>query len=227
MLARSPAAWPSWAFSNHDVARVVSRWGGADEADPAFARLLIALLCSLRGTIFLYQGEELGLPQADVPYDRLRDPEGIAFWPRHRGRDGARTPMPWRADAPNAGFSAVEPWLPVDPRHPPLAVDRQRADPSSVLAFTRSFLEWRKRQPALVGGTLRFVDAPEPLLAFERQAGTQRLLCVFNLAGAPQRWAEAVPGAWRPLAVPGAHGTLGEEGASLPPFGMLYAGAGD
>ena len=107
MLRRSATAWPSWAFSNHDVVRAPSRWSsaaGAAEADPAFAKMLIALLCSLRGTIFLYQGEELGLPQADVPFERLVDPEGIAFWPRHRGRDGARTPMPWWGDSANGGF---------------------------------------------------------------------------------------------------------------------------
>ncbi|HYN38059.1 MAG TPA: alpha-glucosidase, partial [Rhodospirillales bacterium] len=186
MLRRSASAWPAWAFSNHDVVRAPSRWAaavGAEEGDPAFAKLLIALLCCLRGTVFLYQGEELGLPQADVPFDRLVDPEGIAFWPRHRGRDGARTPLPWRDDAAQAGFcpDGVEPWLPVDPRHRARGVSAQETAPDSVLAFTRSFLAWRRRHQALIRGSIRFLDVPPPLLAFERAAGTERLLCVFNL----------------------------------------------
>ncbi len=171
MTALSETAWPSWAFSNHDVVRVVTRWGGEADDPAAFAKLMIALLTSLRGTAFLYQGDELGLPQAEVSFDKLQDPEGKAFWPRHRGRDGARTPMPWRADAANAGFSSAEPWLPVDPRHPPLAVDRGEADTGSVLAFTRGFLAWRKTHPPLVSGDIRFLDTPEPALAFVRGEG--------------------------------------------------------
>ena len=221
LLARSTTAWPSWAFSNHDVVRVVSRWGGTHAGDPALARLLVALLCSLRGTIFLYQGEELGLPQADVPFERLRDPEGKTFWPRHRGRDGARTPMPWRAEAPHAGFSSVEPWLPVDPRHPPLAVDRQDADPDSVLTFTRAFLAWRKSHPALIRGTIRFFDLP-PLLAFERTAGPERLLCMFNV-GREERTLPLDIAEVTVLDVPGAAGTLEGGVVRLPGWGSVFA----
>ena len=94
LLKRAPEAWPSWAFSNHDFERVASRWG-AGKPMPLFAKTLFALLTSLRGTAFVYQGEELGLPQADVPFEALRDPDGIAFWPAYKGRDGCRTPMPW------------------------------------------------------------------------------------------------------------------------------------
>ncbi|HUH23011.1 MAG TPA: alpha-amylase family glycosyl hydrolase, partial [Brevundimonas sp.] len=122
--------WPSWAFSNHDAPRAASRW--AEGRDPeAMARLMMLLLLSLRGNAFLYQGEELGLPQGEVPFERLRDPEAIANWPRTLGRDGARTPMPWSSSAPHAGFSTVEPWLPIDPRHVDLAVDAQEAEPGS------------------------------------------------------------------------------------------------
>ncbi|MGF1641565.1 MAG: alpha-amylase family glycosyl hydrolase, partial [Rhodospirillales bacterium] len=144
MLARSPGAWPSWAFSNHDVERVATRWGGPGGAVGDLAKLLIALLCSLRGTAFLFQGEELGLPQADVPFERLQDPEGRTFWPEHKGRDGCRTPIPWASATPHAGFSVAEPWLPVDPAHRPLAVDVQEGDPASTLRFTRGFLAWRR-----------------------------------------------------------------------------------
>ena len=176
-------AWPSWAFSNHDVARVVSRWGqGRDRA--AFAKLMIALLCSLRGTAFLYQGEELGLPNAAVPFDDLQDPEGIRFWPDYESRDNCRTPMPWEAGRSNAGFSTGVPWLPVDIAPRTLAVDRQNGDPGSVLGFTRRFLAWRKTQPLLRTGDIRFFDAPEPVLAFERFDDHGALVCVFNLGPA-------------------------------------------
>lgn len=230
---RSATAWPSWAFSNHDVVRAPSRWAlpaGADETDPAFAKLLIALLCSLRGTVFLYQGEELGLPQAEVPFERLVDPEGIAFWPRHRGRDGARTPMPWVADGRNAGFcpEPVEPWLPVDPRHRPLAVASQEADPASVLVFTRRFLAWRRRQPALIRGAVRFRDVPPQLLAFERRAGAQRLLCVFNLGGQQREIALGTRTGARPLPdAPEVRGDVCDGIARLPPWSSLFIALDD
>ena len=179
--------WPSWAFSNHDAPRAVSRWSEGRDPD-RFARMAMLLLMALRGNVFVYQGEELGLPQANVPFDRLVDPEAIANWPRTLGRDGARTPMPWRAAAPHAGFSTIEPWLPVDPRHPPLAVDRQDADPASMLNLTRRLIALRKREPALRLGSLRFLDAPAPVLAFERTRGDDILVCVFNLGHEAVTW---------------------------------------
>jgi alpha-glucosidase len=179
--------WPSWAFSNHDAPRAVSRWSEGRDPD-RFARMAMLLLMALRGNVFVYQGEELGLPQANVPFDRLVDPEAIANWPRTLGRDGARTPMPWRAEAAHAGFSTIEPWLPVDPRHPPLAVDRQDADPASMLNLTRRLIALRKREPALRLGSLRFLDAPAPVLAFERTRGEDTLTCVFNLGHEAVAW---------------------------------------
>jgi alpha-glucosidase len=177
---RPGQGWPSWAFSNHDAPRAVSRWAEGRDPD-RFARMAMLLLMALRGNVFVYQGEELGLPQAEVPFDRLMDPEAIANWPETLGRDGARTPFPWRAEAPNAGFSTAEPWLPVDPRHPPLAVDRQDADPASMLNLTRRLIALRRREPALRLGTLRVLDVPAPLLAFERRHGEETLTCLFNL----------------------------------------------
>jgi alpha-glucosidase len=184
---RPGQGWPSWAFSNHDAPRAVSRWSEGRDPD-SFARMAMLLLLSLRGNAFIYQGEELGLPQGEVPFDRLVDPEAIANWPETLGRDGARTPMPWRAGAPHAGFSTTEPWLPVDPRHPPLAVDRQDADPASILYLTRRLIALRRREPALRLGSLRFLDAPAPLLAFERVHGDDILTCVFNLGHETVAW---------------------------------------
>jgi len=172
--------WPSWAFSNHDAPRAASRW--AEGRDPeAMARLMMLLLLSLRGNAFLYQGEELGLPQSEVPFDRLRDPEAIANWPRTLGRDGARTPMPWSSRAPYAGFSTVEPWLPIDPRHLDLAVDRQESEPGSMLRLTRELIAMRRALPVLQRGGMRMIETPEPMLAFERHDADDTVLCVFNL----------------------------------------------
>ncbi len=181
LFRRAPDAWPSWAFSNHDFDRVASRWG--EGRGPGFPKTLLMLLTSLPGTIFLYQGEELGLPQGEVPYAALRDPDGLTFWPAYKGRDGERTPMPWIADAPHAGFSAVEPWLPVDPRHRALAVDRQDADPHSTLAFTREWLAFRRSRPAFADPGICFEDTGDGLLVFTR-AG-ERLRLAYNLGDRP------------------------------------------
>lgn len=179
--------WPAWALSNHDAPRAVSRWAPEAERRPA-SEMLLALLTCLRGTIFVYQGEELGLPQAEVPFDRLVDPEAIANWPMTLGRDGARTPMPWTSGEPCAGFSTTEPWLPVDPRHAALAVDVQDADPNSTLNRTRRLLAFRRFHEALRSGAFRWVDAPDPLIVFERGEGDRRLLCIFNPSSDPSAW---------------------------------------
>src|SRR5512137_313972 len=160
-------AWPSWALSNHDAPRVASRWGAGGGGSFAFGgtetlakvtaqagpgatpHLHLALLAALRGTIFLYQGEELGLPQSEIAFDDLQDPFGKAHWPLSKGRDGCRTPMPWEAAAPHAGFTRGTPWLPLDAAHQMLAVDLQERDPSSTLAFTRTLLALRRKHAAL------------------------------------------------------------------------------
>jgi alpha-glucosidase len=177
--------WPSWSLGNHDVPRFPTRLAGDD---PQRIRLLLAVLVLLRGTAFLYQGDELGLPQADVPRERLRDPDAIRNHLTGAGRDGARTPHPWSAQAPNAGFSdADNVWLPVDHRHAALAVDRQEADPASTLSFTRRLLAFRREHPAFRTGDLTFIEAPEDVLAFTRDGEGERLTCLFNLGGETRR----------------------------------------
>ena len=184
---RKGDGWGCWSLSNHDCVRVVTRWGkGVD--DPAFAKLLVAMLGSLRGSFCIYQGEELGLPEGDVPYDRLIDPYGIAFWPDYKGRDGCRTPMPWTEEQPRGGFSKVEPWLPMSPDHLHRSVARQAADAHSVLAFYRQFLAWRKDHEALCCGEIHFYATPEPILALRRDLDSDRILAVFNLSPEPVRY---------------------------------------
>ncbi len=224
------AAWPSWAFSNHDVPRVVSRWaaGEAEEEDPRFAAMLNALLLGLRGTIFLYQGQELGLPQAHLAREDLRDPEAIANWPATLGRDGARTPMPWRADDVYAGFSTARPWLPVDPRHRARAIARQEEDGRSVLAVTRALIALRRRQSALRHGDyVALAQAPAPLIAFARTDGQTSLLCLVNPADTTLDWrAPDLARRWRLplLAADGAR--LAGDRYVLPAYGWaFFAGA--
>ena len=184
-LAKWPGSrdegWPSWAFSNHDAPRVVSRWDDGSASDDR-ARLLLALLMTLRGNIFLYQGEELGLTQAKIAFEDLRDPEAIANWPLTQGRDGARTPMPWNEKAPHAGFSPVKPWLPIPEEHVERAVSVQNAEADSVLMRARELIELRRSNAALRIGSFRPLSLSPPLLGFERQLGRMRVRCLFNLS---------------------------------------------
>ncbi|KAF1710388.1 alpha-glucosidase [Pseudoxanthomonas kalamensis DSM 18571] len=214
--------WPCWAISNHDVVRAVSRWGNGD-ASPELAAQLVALVCSLRGSVCLYQGEELGLPEADVPYEALQDPYGKVFWPNFKGRDGCRTPMPWN-DTGDAGFSSGTPWLPIPDAHRQQSVAVQEADPGSVLNRVRTFLHWRRTQPALCEGRTRFLDSDEPVLAFLRELEGEAMLVAFNLSPQPAEW--TLPQGLQVVAENG-HGLLSGEVVDgrlrLPGRGAYYA----
>ena len=178
--------WPSWAFENHDAPRAVSRWV-EPEHRAQFARTKMLLLAALRGSIILFQGEELGLTQVDVPFELLQDPEAIANWPQTLSRDGVRTPMPWRADQSGHGFTEGRPWLPFGKDHAALSVDAQAGDPNSLLHFTRATIALRHAHEALRWGSLDVVEANAHKLVFDRRRGEQRLRCTFNLS------AERVP----------------------------------
>ena len=184
--ARMTGGWPCWAISNHDVQRVLTRWGGSG-ASPRLASLLTALVASLRGSVCVYQGEELGLPEAELKFNELRDPYGIAFWPNFKGRDGCRTPMPWTPHN-GAGFSDGKSWLPIPDVHRALAVSLQEPDSGSVLNGFRAFMQWRKTHPALRSGDIRFLEAAEPLLVFTRTHAGTTLLVAINLGAAPLSW---------------------------------------
>lgn len=179
--------WPSWAFSNHDAPRFLSRWHDGSAPD-AFSKLMALLLLSLRGNAIVYQGEELGLPQAKVPFEKLQDPEAIDNWPHTLGRDGARTPMCWLGEEPNAGFSTTEPWLPVDATHIERSADRQTENPNSVLSFYKTAIRLRKNEAALRIGDITFLEAPEDIVAFRRFTHTESVLVVLNLSGETRTW---------------------------------------
>ena len=190
-VARWPAepgmGWPSWAFENHDAPRALSRWCAMEDR-AAFARLKMALLVALRGNASLYQGEELGITQVDIPFERLQDPEAIANWPLTLSRDGARTPLPWEASASEAGFSTATPWLPLGEENLARAVDAQEEDPGSLLNFTRAMLALRKENGALRHGGMELLLADEGRLVFRRDADGSALLCMFNLSAEAAVW---------------------------------------
>ncbi len=176
--------WPCWAIGNHDVPRVLSRWGGEQACDE-LAKMLNAMVFSLRGSVCSYQGEELGLTEVDLPLEQLQDPYGITFWPMFKGRDGCRTPIPW-SDEVSGGFSSAEKtWLPVAAEHKPLNVTKQDSNPASVLNAYRHFLRWRKEQSALCYGGITFYDINPEVLTFIRDAD-KKLFCCFNFSADPQ-----------------------------------------
>ncbi|MEC8575486.1 MAG: alpha-amylase family glycosyl hydrolase, partial [Pseudomonadota bacterium] len=172
--------WACWAFSNHDVIRHSSRWG----LNPAAQRLFTTMMMCLRGTTCIYQGEELGLPEADIAFEDLQDPYGIEFWPEFKGRDGCRTPMVWEPSNSTGGFTEGKPWLPVSPEHLTLSVASQEADPEAMLHHYRRAIALRKAHPALAVGTHDQLRAEGNVAFFTRQDRDEVIFCAFNLGGA-------------------------------------------
>ncbi|KMQ76655.1 alpha-amylase family glycosyl hydrolase [Marinobacter subterrani] len=213
--------WPCWALSNHDVVRVVSRWGAGVQDPDAYARVLMALLLSLRGSVSMYQGEELGLPEAWVPFEALQDPYGIEFWPEFKGRDGCRTPMPWTPGT-HGGFTNGTPWLPVDRHHLELSVQTQDDDPASTLNSVRRLIRWRQKQPALVSGELELIENTADALCWIRRSEGQSLLVALNVTGREVR--TQVPcEISRVTTEPGFSGYIDGGDLVLPPYQALFA----
>jgi len=180
--------WPSWAFSNHDAPRAITRWTNGQDVEQ-IARLNMLLLCSLRGNPIIYQGEELGLPQGHVAFEDLLDPEAIANWPHTLGRDGARTPVPWTSGTPHAGFSnANATWLKLDPAHDAYSISNQVKDPASMVTYTRKLLAVRAAQPALIDGASQMLKSPDGVVAFLRKHSAGDVLCAFNLSDEAVEW---------------------------------------
>lgn len=176
---QAPDGWACWALSNHDVTRHVSRW----DLDEQGAKCYATLLQVLRGSVCLYQGEELGLNEARVAYEDLQDPYGIEFWPEYKGRDGCRTPMVWEAQDEHGGFSEVKPWLPVAHEHLGNSVASQEARPDALLHHYRRVIALRTGSEALRLGSQDGLHADGDLLTFERGHNGERWFCAFNLGG--------------------------------------------
>jgi alpha-glucosidase len=200
----APNGWPCWAFSNHDVQRHMTRWAPHSRSAADLVRQAAAMICSFRGSVCLYQGEELGLPESDINFEELTDPPGIRFWPEYKGRDGCRTPIPWdEGEQPN-GFSTAKPWLPVKPAQSALNVARQETDDQSALHFYRRILAFRRAHPVLVEGGIEFIRTSEPVLAFRRTGSDGNMLCIFNLSADPVRvTVDGAPSGTEPLPLSG------------------------
>jgi alpha-glucosidase len=196
--AAAPDGWACWAFSNHDVMRHVSRWGSLVADRDAFAKLYSAILMTVRGSVCLYQGEELGLTEAELAYQDLQDPYGIQFWPEFKGRDGCRTPMVWDSQVAQGGFSTVKPWLPVPVEHILRAVSVQSGDENSVLEHYRRFLAFRKQHPAFAKGEIVFSEPQDEVLIFTRTFEGETVLCMFNMS-ATESVASLPEGNWQVL----------------------------
>jgi alpha-glucosidase len=162
-------AWPIWTGSNHDVTRLATRWAGGDLAK---VRVALLMVLTLRGTPFLYQGDEIGLTDGPIEQSDLLDAVGIRYWPYYKGRDPERTPMPW-ANEPGGGFTApgVRTWLPMGDPAACNVADQER-DLDSVLAFTRRAIAARRASEDLAVGSYRSLPSPEGTWAFARGEGT-------------------------------------------------------
>ncbi|HEX9859536.1 MAG TPA: alpha-amylase family glycosyl hydrolase [Paracoccaceae bacterium] len=215
----APDAWPCWSYSNHDTMRHVTRWGLSVDAAKAYTTLLMFL----RGSVCLYQGEELGLPEAEIAFEDLQDPYGIEFWPEFKGRDGARTPMVWESDNRAAGFtSAAKPWLPVTAPHLGLSVAAQDRDAGSVLAHYRAALALRRAHPVLRGGEMIGLTARGDLAQFLR-VGDETLFCAVNLGEGTVE--VALPeGNWAPIGAELGSQPAGADGrVTLGPWAVCLA----
>ncbi len=184
--------WACWAFSNHDVMRHASRWN----LSPAAQRGMTTLLMCLRGSACIYQGEELGLHEADVAFEDLQDPYGIQFWPEFKGRDGCRTPMVWTSDNLNGGFSGARPWLPVSSEQLRNAVGEQEKHPDALLHHYRRAIAFRHAHPALASGTLEDLRAEGDVVSFVRRGDGETIYVALNLSDQPSTVATPDPEGW-------------------------------
>lgn len=200
LAAHAPVGAPAtWVLANHDVTRTVTRYGRRDtgfsfaakahgiptdiELGTRRARAAALLTLALPGSVYLYQGEELGLPEVeDIPAELLQDPMYFRSGGTDPGRDGCRVPLPWSGDTPPYGFGGDRPWLPQPTGWASYTAEAQEADPGSMLNLYRTALVLRRAEPGLGEGPMEWLDGPADVLAFRRDGGFG---CVLNLSGEP------------------------------------------
>jgi alpha-glucosidase len=185
--------WPTTVMSNHDLPRAASRYAKGE--DDAQAKIAMTLLLTLRGTPFLYYGEEIGMRDIHLRRNEILDPPGKHYWPIYKGRDGCRSPMQWN-DTAYAGFSTARPWLPLNSNYVHRNVLAQRADSDSIFNFTKKLLALRKEIPALRRGDFAPLETPRGLLAYLRWTEEQSVLVVVNFSARDRKY---IPpdGHWR------------------------------
>jgi len=187
--------WPTTVMSNHDLPRAASRYARGEHDSQPF--LAMTLLLTLRGTPFMYYGEEIGLRDIHLRRSEVLDPPGKKYWPIYKGRDGCRSPMQWN-DSNFAGFSTVKPWLPVHPNYFRRNVASQQADPDSLFNFTKKLLALRKEIPALCQGDFIPLETPPGMLAYLRRTVEQSVLVAANFSNQDMKF--SLPnGHWRML----------------------------
>ena len=173
-------AWPNYFLNNHDTPRSSTRYAGPN--DDAKLKLLATMHLTVRGTPYLYYGEEIGMRDISLSRGQIQDPVGKRYWPFNKGRDGCRSPMQWDAH-PFAGFSTTEPWLPVHPDYKVRNVANQAGTPASLLNFYKSLIALRREHPALNAGNLSMIDtAEDDLLVYKRFTSEETMLVVLNFS---------------------------------------------
>ena len=202
--------WNSLFLDNHDLPRIVYRWGNDGQYRARSAKLLATMLHGMQGTPYIYQGEELGMTNIQLPIDQYRDVEIQNFYRKRmaegypeaevlrsiyaKGRDNARTPMQWD-DTPNAGFTAGTPWLPVNPNYTTVNAGAELADPDSVFAYYQKLIALRKQYPVFVDGDFTLLEEEHPhLFVYERALGAEQLLVVCNFGDEATPW--TLPAGW-------------------------------
>lgn len=174
-----PGGWPCHVLSNHDNPRALGRYAKGRETG-ARARVAAALLLTLKGTPFIYYGEEIGMRNGKIRRKEIVDPPGIKYWPLYKGRDPERTPMQWSADE-YAGFSSVKPWLPVNADHREVNARRERRDPNSLLNFYRSLIALRKEKKSLHRGEWAPLEkGTHEMIAYYRTCENEKVLVILN-----------------------------------------------
>ena len=173
--------WPCHVFSNHDQPRSMTRFGKRNESELR-GKVLAVLLLTLKGTPFLYYGEELGMTNCHIPKKHLQDPVGLMYWPIPVGRDGERTPMQWTPGI-NAGFTAGEPWLPINKNYTAVNVQTELEDKKSFLNFYKSLINLRKRNDILTFGSWEPVNKGEnDIISYKRLYNSKEILVILNFS---------------------------------------------
>ncbi|MCX7677628.1 MAG: alpha-amylase family glycosyl hydrolase [Spirochaetes bacterium] len=186
--------WPCTVFSNHDQVRSFTRYSTGDDGEKR-ARVIAMLLITMRGTPFIYYGEEIGMQNVRIPKSRIQDPVGKRYWPFNPGRDGERTPMQWDSTQ-FAGFSSVEPWLPIARNFREKNVEIQLREPSSLLNFYKDLIAFRKKSTAIRYGTLSFLNAGHDLLSYLRCAENESCCIILNFTRFPRTCTLNIDGVW-------------------------------
>lgn len=178
--------WPCFVFSNHDLGRSYNRWlFNFYKQEKAKVRAM--LLLTLKGTPFIYYGDEIGMENVSIPRKQIHDMYGKLFYPFYKGRDAYRTPMQWN-DKKNAGFSRVRPWLPVHRRYKVVNVEKEEQNENSILSLYKYLIQLRRQYSVLQSGELKFIDSGNPdIMAYMRYCADESIIVLLNFSNTTQK----------------------------------------